>query len=367
MVNLWLTVVLLAAIRFSLEKIRMLSQFILLIAVVSMTFLSMGFDLVSERRIISLSSLSEVKWLPSVWFATFLTNGFDASANLQRAGVALMVIAAAWLMLNSSAGKRYPILLDKLDSATEKEARSPLSLRLLVYFRRIPLVGRLGVSDQSFAVASLILSATQREETSRVKLFLPRVLMVVFLVVSVVTKDSYISAFLMTYFSFTAVIEGVDIIRHNTYASASWIFRALPVSDREMLRGMRAAIWLKCYLLPGYLMLVAFFLIHPPDVACAMVILNFIQASILISMLIAIAPALPLSREQPMSLGLMTPLISLAASVLNAIGFGVLAFSLSISPVIGWIIASVAIAALAATSYALNSLAASRLSALEAG
>jgi hypothetical protein len=363
LVGVWMAAVLALSVRFNPDRVRMVCQITGL--VVSMATLLVCTGFLFSGQSISLTSMAMVRALPSSWFATFLIDGFDQSAIFARAGVMLTLVGSARVMINSSFGRRYPAVIEKLNSSAERCERSPFSVRLIVKLRGVPLVGKRLVTPQSFGVTMLILTAIHREETSRVRMLAPRLMLAVFIALMVVTGDPSFFSFMIVYSAFMSLFDCLDLSTRSAHATASWVFGALPVSGREILRGFHLAVWVKSYGLHAYVIMACYFLLHPAMLALALTALNFILADAVISLCVLVAPKLPLSRDPFAFMSLLGYLVAIAPVAVSLIGYFTLTTLYSLSSVVSFAVAALALASMVGVSFGLRNLAARRLSAVE--
>src|SRR6185503_3631919 len=155
-----LTILVLAARWFNLDRLRTFAQFLLVainlsmmgLSLLSMSELAIG----SESTRFSFSAFPSIKLLPSVWFADFLVSNFGATANLERTAAVLLFLSALLIATRLDLGKRYPDLVDRLLESAERPTSRPLTVRLLETASRLPLIGGWLAPAQPVAIATLI-------------------------------------------------------------------------------------------------------------------------------------------------------------------------------------------------------------------
>jgi hypothetical protein len=298
-VVLWLMLILFASMFLSLDRLRSMAQLLLIVAYLGTLVASGALFFAREEvePIVSLTSNSAVRFLPSAWFATFLTSGFDPPAILQRMGVVILVGLAILVSFKLDLRKSYPNLIEKLTQQSARPARRPLSVRLLSIMRRTPIAGRRLIPDQAFATASLILTAGQREEASRMRTLGPTLMLIVSFVAALVLSSGLVPSLLVTFYGFMLVVDGSTTVKSSSHSSASWLFHAIPIDPAQLIKGVRIVILLRYFALAGVLGSVCLFLNHPPLLATVLSLGYLAEASLLITLQLGAFPTIPLSQE----------------------------------------------------------------------
>ena len=364
-----LTTVVFAARWFNLDRLRTFAQFLLVAINLSM----MGLSLLSMSEIavgsdstrFSFGSIPSIKVLPSVWFADFLVSDFGATANLERAGALLLLLFALLIATRLDLGKRYPDLVDRLLESDERPTSRPLTVRLLETASRLPFIGKWLVPAQPLAVATLILTLTQRELISRLKILVPRVILIAFFVVALGAGDRYFSPLIVSFYGFIGLLTGCDLIKQSSQPAASWPLLAAPIDSLQIIRGMRLVVTVKYFALPAALVTFALFLINPPVLAALLALCYLIETRCLISALILMSPALPLSAEHVTTAQFVGLGVSMAVTLVTTIGYVIVVSTYGMFEYLGLGIGAIALMMLIFASYWLDRGAAVRLQKLE--
>jgi hypothetical protein len=364
-----LTTMVVAAQWFNIDRLKTLAQFLLVainLSLMGSSFL-LSSDLVtgSESTRVSLAYIPEVKLVPSVWFADFLVSDFGITANLERAGALVVVAFSLLIGIRLDLGKRYPKLIDRLLESDERPATTLRTVGLLEAVGRMPLAGHLLVPAQPLAIATLILTLTQREVMSRLKILAPRAILIALFVASLYLGDRYFSPMLIASYGFMALMSGFELIKETSQPAACWPLLAAPVDARQIIKGMRLVVTLKYVALPAALVSIALFLTSPPLLAGLLALCYLVEARCVTSAMILFSPTLPLSRDHattPPFIGLGA---SLVVTVVTSIGYITVVFAYSLYEYAGLAVAAISLIVLAFASYLLDRGAASRLAAIQ--
>ena len=364
-----LTILVLAARWFNLDRLRTFAQFLLVainlsmmgLSLLSMSELAIGSD--STR--FWFSSFPSIKLLPSVWFADFLVSNFGATANLERTAAVLLFLSALLIATRLDLGKRYPDLVDRLLESDERPTSRPLTVRLLETASRVPLIGKWLAPPQPLAVATLILTLTQRELISRLKILVPRVILIAFFVVALSAGDRYFSPLIVAFYGFIGLLTGCDLIKQSSQPAASWPLLAAPIDSLQIIRGLRLVITVKYFALPAALVTVALFLINPPVLAALLALCYLVETRCLISVLILISPALPLSAEHVTTAQFVGLGVSMAVTFVTTIGYVIVVSVYGMFEYVGLGIGAIGLMTLVVMSYWLDRGASARLQRLE--
>jgi len=262
-------------------------------------------------------------------------------------------------------GKRYPKLLDRLLEPDERRASAPLSVGVLEVASRIPLLGRRLAPAQPLAVASLILTLTQREVMSRIKILVPRIVLIAFFAISLGTANQYFSPMVVAFYGFMGLLTGCDLITQSSQPEASWLLLAAPVDARQIISGLRLAVGLKYFSLPAVLVTIAVFFVNPPILAALLVLCYLVETRCIISLLILMRPAIPLSREHAANSQFVGLVASLVVAVVTGAGYVSVVSLYSLFGNVGLVVGAVGLMALIFASYWLDRGAASRLRKLQ--
>ncbi|HEV8486212.1 MAG TPA: hypothetical protein VGV87_21900 [Blastocatellia bacterium] len=368
-VVLSVTTFVLAARWFNLDRLRTFAQFLLVsvnLGMMGMSLLSMSeMAIGSESTRFSFSSLPWIKLLPSVWFADFLVSDLGARANLERAGALLVLASALLIAVRLDLGRRYPDLLDRLLESDEQPTSRPLAVLLLETASRLPLIGKWLAPAQPLAVATLILTLTQRELISRLKILVPRVILIAFFVVALSAGDRYFSPLIVAFYGFIGLLTGCDLIKQSSQPAASWPLLAAPIDALQIIRGMRLVVTVKYFALPAVLVTFALFLINPPILAGLLALCYFVETRCLISLLILMSPALPLSAEHVTTAQFVGLGVSMVATLVTTIGYVTVTGAYGLFGYIGLGLGVIGLVMLVFASYWLDRGAAARLQKLE--
>ncbi|HEU4386843.1 MAG TPA: hypothetical protein VFV34_03535, partial [Blastocatellia bacterium] len=346
-----------------------LAQFVLVtinLGLIGLSFFSMSeMAKGSANSRISLLAVPYIKLLPSAWFADFLVSNFDISANLERTGALLVFIGAVLIATRLDLGNRYPKLIDRLLEPEHRPANRPLTVSLLDAVSRVPIAGRRIVSAQPFAVATLILTTTQREVISRLKILAPRIMLIAMFIISISLGNRYVSPLMLAFYGFIGVLTGCDLIKQSAQPEASWPLLAAPIDARQLLRGMRLVITMKYFLLPAVLVSIAMFITNPPALAALLSLCYLVETRCVISLLLLIGPALPLSREHATAGQLTGVGASMVVALVTTVGYVVIVTIYGFSQFAGLVVGILAVLSLSIASYLLDRGAAARLKGLQ--
>ena len=363
------TTFVLAARWFNLDRLRTVAQFLLVainLGMMGVSLLSMSETAIgSESKRVSFSAIPSIKLLPSVWFADFLVSDFGARANLERAGALLLLASALLIATRLDLGKRYPDLVDRLLESDERPTSPPLTVRLLETASRIPLVGRWLAPAQPVAVATLILTLTQRELISRLKILVPRVVLIAFFVVALSAGDRYFSPLIVAFYGLIGMVTGCDLIKQSSQPAAGWPLLAAPIDALQIIRGMRLVVTVKYFALPAVLVTLALFLINPPILAGLLVLCYLVETRCVISLLILMSPAMPLSAEHVTMTHLVGLGVSMVVTLVTTIGYVTVVWIYSLFGYLGLGVGAAGLMILVVASHFLDRGAAARLQRLE--
>jgi hypothetical protein len=363
-----LTTLLVAAQWFSIDRLRTFAQFLLVainLSLMGSSFL-LSTDIVTgaESTKISIASIPSLKLLPSVWFSDFLVSDFGLMANLERAGALAVVMCSVLIAMRLDLGKRYPKLIDRLLESDDRPTNPLLTVGLLEAVSRVPLLGQL-VRAQPLAIATLILTLTHREVMSRLKILAPRAILIAFFVVSLGVGDRYFSPMLIASYGFIALLTGCELLKETSQPAACWPLLAAPVDAIQIINGLRLAVTVKYVALPAALVIIALFLTSPPILAGLLALCYLVETRCVISALIMISPALPLSREHATTAPLLGMGASLGVTLVTTIGYVVVVLIYSLHQYVGLALGGVSLMGLIFTSYWLDRGAASRLAVVQ--
>lgn len=363
---LWLHAMLFMSTLVGLDRLRSIAQLVLVVAYMGTLVTSAAVNAWhwSSQLSISLSEYRLIRLWPPVWFSSFLSDDFSVAANFERAGVVALVGVGLWVALKLNLGKSYPQMVEKLSQPDDIPTSRPLSVRALDLIRQIPALGERLVSSQAFAAASIIMTVARRDEISRLKTVAPATMLILSFVALFV--DTRYALLLVTYSGFISVVEGLNSVRGSSQPGASWLFHAAPLDLRELNKGIRLVIGIRYFALAAALSTICWFLSHPPLQAFIMSIGYFFVASLLVSLQLAMTPAMPLSREILRSSALSNIVLISLVHVSSVTGYIVLELMMNLFGMAGLVIAIAAVACLAIMSYLCKRWSVERLARLEA-
>jgi hypothetical protein len=172
---------------------------------------------------------------------------------------------------------------------------------------------------RSFALASIVLLQTNREENFGLRKASLIAVQGIFFVLFLLHPSTYLFL-IVTLYGVFSVVEGVHMVSSSSFSNASWLFSATPASAKQMILGMEAAILLGNSLLPGLLVSISLYRLYGPALATALVLVYVLYAQILISFAMIVRPRLPLSGEITGKHGL----VGLLHSFVGNLGLGVI-------------------------------------------
>jgi hypothetical protein len=364
-VVLWLLTVLLAAGVFPLDRVRQTSQLVLIGLVLVVSFGSLFGGEAGLPSQIALSHRSWVLALPSTWFARLLLADSDAVGTAQRCGALALLLVALVAPLSTKAWERpYARLLEGELRARERAMRPPLDARVLGLVARIPLVGAWLVPEAPRAVATLVLTMLDREEVSRVKMIVPRVVAFGFFVFGVFGAGGPIVTVMLGYFGIASVLQGLEVVRQSSEFQASWSLFVAPLDTADLARGMRLAILVRLFLWHLALMGTALFLRNPPVSAALLAICYVVAARLTFAAALALRPTLPLSQEQRSVQSLVGFVASFFVNIVLAVAYSTVLLLVALLGKLGAVLAAIGALAFLAGAILLERLAAQRMSRL---
>jgi hypothetical protein len=321
-----------------------------------------GFDLGPEIRE---TAGALVAALPSTWFARFWLLGDAGAGAFERAGVLALVVGSVLLGTSGVLDRRYVHLIELSAQPPAGAVAPPLVVRLLAGLGRLPGIGPRLFPPSVTGVAAAILALTAREEISRLRIWLPRLLSLVFFAVGFHEGGGLLSLAMLSYLAFSGMVEGLDVIRHSAQAEASWVFFASPLPRRDVARGMMLAVTIRFLVLPLVLLGVLLFRAHPAVLAALLVIGTFFVARATLAIALALWPDLPLSRDQRATHNLVGFAAGFLLGIAGAVGYALATLLPRLLGGVGLVLVALGTAALAAAALAARALAARRLDRLE--
>jgi hypothetical protein len=122
---------------------------------------------------------------------------------------------------------------------------------------------------------------------------------------------------------------------------------------------------LKYFALPTVLVSTTFFYYHPPLLAGILALLFVVEARVVISLLLALRPALPLSQEQVPGNAFTGFTISVGVAIVTGIGYGIVVTLERVFPYVGVAIGFCGVILLVFCGWLLERAAQSRLANIE--
>lgn len=369
----WLVVLMVAAQFIGLDRVRQMSQGLFLLVLLGIIGISFDFFGVNEHPFsqspekISLIDSVWAKFLPSTWFVDALVGDLSLAANTERMVMLATVCGAIGILWRLDTDGYFPRLIEKLSEPASQPTSSPLSVKLLNLYRLIPPVRRWVIPDHTFALASLVLTVTQREEISRIRTLVPRVFMLLFFLAGLSSfrpEARFFGLLMLSYYGFSSVIEGLDIIKQSSHASACWMLQVIPLGGKDILKGLRLTVMVKFFAFPAVLLLIMFYSFHPFLIATLLAIGFFIIARVLIPVLLIVQPTYPLSQDQRTAQSLTGFLIGMVVIFFAALGYGIITLLGSLLGYFGLAVAAGGLVALICVEYLLDLQAARRLQAV---
>jgi hypothetical protein len=284
---------------------------------------------------------------------------------LERAAALLIVCISSLITLRVDLSKHYPELVDILLASDDRPAKATLAVRALKLLSNIPGLGPVIAPGPAAGVATLILTATAREVASRLKVLVPRVLLIGFFIWGLTTSDVYISQTLIAIYGFTSLIDGWEIVKQSQHAQACWVLVSSPLEAGHLSKGIQLALTLKYFSLPLLLVTLTFFFHHPIEVAAILSLLFLAEARAVVSIQLTLRPALPLSQEQVPGSALLGFAISMAVALVTSVIYGTVVALEMIFPLSGIVIGLMVLLALVVANYLFERTARLRLARLE--
>jgi hypothetical protein len=155
------------------------------------------------------------------------------------------------------------------------------------------------------------------------------------------------------------------LIKQSSQPAASWPLLTAPINSLEIIRGMRLVVTVKYFALPATLVALALFLINPPVLAGLLVLCYLVETRCLISLLILMSPALPLSAEHVTTAQFVGLGVSMGVTLVTTIGYVIVVSMYGMFEFLGLGVGAIGLMMLVVVSYWLDRGAAARLSKLE--
>jgi hypothetical protein len=298
----WLAAALFLALWLGVERLRLLTQTVLVCVTVGVSLMSLAtlpLGVFPEFHTTSLATHPLVRALPSTWFLGLVQPGARWEAPL-----AVAVLAAAMAVNFRLDGDRlYARYFENL-GRDARAATPTLSSWLLRSVGRLPLIGPFVLPPQALATARLILAVGSREETSRLKSLAPRLLQLLFFALALYRPGALMPLSLVAITGFFCLLDGITAVGQGVNPSAAWVCRGAPITAGQLVHGMRAAVYARYFLLAAILAAVVLFRAVPPFAALILLAVYHLHASLVVSLMLILRPTLPLSLDQTAAPGL---------------------------------------------------------------
>lgn len=356
---LWVHVMLAAAVRLGLERVRQAVQSLLMLVV-------MGVSLLAVTRLTTgtdvLPDASVRPWLdllPSSWFALFCSS---ASAS-QRAGALLLVTGALALFARRGI-ERYG---EALAAPPAQAARTvpPRSARALAALGVVPLVRRFCLPGAAAGIAVALLTLTRREDIARLKACSSGLVVLGFFAWGLWSRDAVAPLWVLCYYTLGASLDGLDVMRQSAHAEAAWLFRNAPLDPASYASGFQWAVGVRYTALPWLLVATLVPFRYTPLLGVTLLVALFALARLLVACGLVLFPALPLSRPPRAGQGVATQIVSWVASSAALAAYGVLALVADAVGPAGPLIALLTTGCWLALTFAARAWAAERLRAVQ--
>jgi hypothetical protein len=299
--------------------------------------------------------------LPSTWLARFWLDGWDAAANLRRAGVlggiALCVGTFLFFVRRAS--------VDALFETTSRvrRTRTPLLARVLVWLGGLPGL-RLLLPAPAAALAGCILTLGRREEASRLRGFVTTLLAAAMAVWGVLGDGGLVPIAVLASFLVSIGLEGLAVTRQSAHAGAGWIVAKAPIRAGHVVRGIQWAVMTRFVLLPLAFFGVLVFRRHSWHLAALFVLAGLSVARLVVATAFAFRPSYPLG-EPPAVAGAIAQVGGWALGTAGAVAYVVAALLADALGVLGTVLVGLAAAGAFGLSIAAQAIAAHRLGRLE--
>jgi hypothetical protein len=324
------------------ERIRRVSQSLLMLAILGVSFLSMSYRFGFSGRFQVHGAL---EWFPATWFARASLGGYP-QASFERTAVAAVLMFALGVPFVRTLERFLPGYTEVL-SSPEKRLRKPLTLRLLEAIAGIPLLGPLLLPKGSLGVAGALLLSGAREDINYTRSLGNQVVALGLFAYSW-WAHAPMASNILVYLVILGAIEGVRVARQSPQAPASWIFYAAPVRVSDVRRGIFSVVLCRSVLLPLLLASILAARELRPLLAATIILAYSVEAYAVAAATLAIAPAMPLSYEQsaPSFVQVIGSILgALTIMVTHGAALALLTFAGPLGPALAVLI-SVAVAAL---------------------
>jgi hypothetical protein len=317
---LWLSVLMVSLRWIPLDRVRKTLQFLLVIAILSMTATSLGWIPLGRDGggMFSIAAWPGAVLAPSSWFALFWLHDPWPGAPWRRAGAVVLVAAAGLMSIRGVLHRHYANFAEQSAATTARVPRSAL-VWALERAMRVPVLGRLLLPPPVQAVACAVLLVTRREDISRAKIMASQLLALGAFAVAFAGAEHVVTVTLLTYLGFSSVADGLKVTRQSSLPAAGWIFCGSPIEPRQLVRGLATALELRFLALPTLLLAAIFFRRYPPALAAVLALSYVLVARLVIIVGLLLWPAFPLSQEQYRAQSMLSYVIGFALSI----GFGV--------------------------------------------
>ena len=230
---------------------------------------------------------------------------------------------------------------------------------------RMPVLGPLLLPAPVLAVASTVLVVTRREDVSRAKILATQLLALGAFVVAFTGAEHLVTMTMLTYLGFSAVTDGLRVIRQTSLPGAGWIFCGTPIEPRHLVRGLTTALALRFLALPALLLAAVLFRRHPPGLAAVLALSYVLAARLVVAVGLLVWPAFPLSQEQQRAQSMLSFVIGFALSIAFGIAQSVFVLLHQAFPAVAVVLGGATLVAMALAAWVLGRGAASRVARLE--
>jgi len=336
-------IVMAAASRYGIARIRKLTQTLLALAMLGLcgvSLLSAGTGMVTAGAYLDLATIAELRLLPPVWFADAVTGG---GSPWERLAALLFVALAGGAMWRLTQGPYAEAMAEAVLAGDQERVKSAFTVRALRRLRRTRIGARL-LPGQTFAVVGVMLSVSEREEVSRMRNFIPRAFELVFFVSGLIGPlEGVLWIGLLASFGLTNLLQGMESLKQSKSASATWLFHVTPVEPIVLLRALHRGALTQHFALPWAMTTIALALTYGPIEATALAVLYLALGQLALASLSLARPGFPLGAEQRAGPGAIATTVVMAVGMLGGVGFVVVVMA---TQLLGTI-AAIAVAAMA--------------------
>ncbi len=359
--TLWVMFILFLVGRVSVTRVRQVSQTAFLLFVVASSLLSTGWLMGSAR--FDRAAHPWASWLPSSWFGRLLLSGGGQPALAERAAAIGLLLLALGAAFSSTLARRLGQQLELQAEAHADAVRRSWTAWLLETLASRPWSRRL-LGEPSAALAVAIIRSGQREEVSRLRTLGLRVLAVVLFGMGLAVGRGFALGTL-AYLVFSATLDALEAARQSADAPASWLVWKTPLRGAQVLRALELSVLLRAAALPLALAPALLFLRTAPPLAAALALGLALAGRASLAAALALWPSRPLAGEQRGAQSVLGLGIAILLTMGTVMVGGILILLADHALAVSLVLASLALAVLAAVTYGLRYLAGRRLDAVE--